>query len=359
MTGLETLLLRTRIKKNIALCCILVLCIMLTGCAEDKRTKVFLTTGFSEDELFVMEDTACLLPELMIYLKDIQSRYESVYGEGIWSTTVDGVSMADNIKDNALSQISQIKAMTLFAKSNNIELTEDEITLSGEAAKDFYESLSPEVIEETGITVEILENMYKEYALANKLYAALIEDINPEISDDEARTITVQHIFIKTYTTDNEGKMQDYSDSAKEIALRKAEEILKLALDGEHDFHSLVLQYSDGNLDDYSFGKNATEPEFEEAAFNLGVDEISGIVTTKYGYHIIKCLSTFNREETDLNKIVLADVYKQKNFGEHYDNFASNLTTYFNDELWQNTDFKPGIIIDGQSFFTVYNKYFK
>ena len=34
----------------------------------------------------------------------------------------------------------------------------------------------------------------------------LIADINPEISDDEARTITVQHILIKTYSLNEDGE---------------------------------------------------------------------------------------------------------------------------------------------------------
>ena len=33
-----------------------------------------------------------------------------------------------------------------------------------------------------------------------QVYEYIIKDINPEISDDEARTITVDYILIKTYT---------------------------------------------------------------------------------------------------------------------------------------------------------------
>ena len=41
--------------------------------------------------------------------------------------------------------------------------------------------------------------------LADKVYRQIISDINPEISDDEARTITVQHILIKTVTENADG----------------------------------------------------------------------------------------------------------------------------------------------------------
>ena len=330
--------------------------LMMTGCSD--RKQVYLTTGFKEDELFKINDISGTLPELYIYLNDYAGKYERVYGESIFETEVDDVTMADNVKDNALAELSQIKAMNLLAKQNGTELSEEEVLLANEAATDYYASMRSDAADEYGITTDLLSNMFKEYRLSQKLYEEMIEDINPEISDDEARTITVEHIFIKTYTRDSAGNPVEYSEAAKNIAYEKAEEILSLAKDGEHDFHDLVLQFSDGELSDYSFGKGDTESEFEEAAFNLGVDEISDVVTTRYGYHIIKCLSTFNREETDLNKIKIADKLREESFGDYFDEFSSSLVTYLNDELWESVNITPGNYLSDQSFFDVYNKYF-
>lgn len=57
--------------------------------------------------------------------------------------------------------------------------------------------------------------MYEEYSLAQKVYEYLIADINPEISDDEARTITVQHILVKTYSLNEAGERVPYTDEKK------------------------------------------------------------------------------------------------------------------------------------------------
>ena len=54
-------------------------------------------------------------------------------------------------------------------------------------------------IEAMGATEEIVENLYREYAMADKVYQLIIQDINPEISDDEARKITVQQIFLQQH----------------------------------------------------------------------------------------------------------------------------------------------------------------
>ena len=60
----------------------------------------------------------------------------------------------------------------------------------------------------------------------------------------------------------------------------------------------------------------------EEAAFNLGTDEISGIVETEHGYHIIKCISTFDRDETDRNKIKIVEQRRKEVFNEEYSGFV-------------------------------------
>jgi len=68
-----------------------------------------------------------------------------------------------------------------------------------------------------------------------------------------------------------------------------AAEILERALAGE-DFDALVAAYSDDGMppEGYAFTQGAMVPEFCEAARNLEIGEISGLVQTQFGFHIIK-----------------------------------------------------------------------
>ena len=333
--------------------------LLLTGCGSDSDSKkVVLTTGFDKNEVFRIEEASCSKEEMQVYLTNIQNHYETVFGSQIWETNINGVSLEENVKDTALAKMAQIKAMTLLARKHNVTLTEEEWAKVEEAAAEYYQSLNETEIELMGITENTIVSLYGEFAVSNKLYHYLIKDINPEISDDEARTITVEHIHIKTYHLDENGNKVDYSDYAKKQAYETAFEVAKSAKAGE-DFHRLADKYSEDETLTYSFGKGEMEAGFEEAAFNLGTNEISDVVETQYGYHVIKCISTFNKEVTDENKKKIVEERKKEVFGEEYESFTGSLVKNLNKELWNEITFIHDEEVTTGDFFEIYNKYFE
>ena len=102
--------------------------------------------------------------------------------------------------------------------------------------------------------------------------------------------VKVSHILIKTPLPAADGKVDD---KAVEAARVKAEDVLKQVKAGG-DFAKLAEKYSDdpgsakngGSLG--LIGRGRTVPEFEKAAFSLPKGQISDLVKSSYGYHIIR-----------------------------------------------------------------------
>ncbi|MFM2123586.1 MAG: hypothetical protein RL328_37, partial [Acidobacteriota bacterium] len=96
--------------------------------------------------------------------------------------------------------------------------------------------------------------------------------------------IHARHILVST---------ADKSDAEKKTLLAKAEDLAKQAKGGAN-FSDLAKKSSDdtGNApnggDLGTFGRGQMVPEFENAAFALKPGEVSGVVTSQFGYHIIK-----------------------------------------------------------------------
>ncbi|MCR5527518.1 MAG: peptidylprolyl isomerase [Lachnospiraceae bacterium] len=321
--------------------------------------KIVLTEGFSENEIFRINTLGCNLGEAKVYMRTSEDKYSRIFGNEIWSKDIGGTTLENELKSTTLARLAQIKAMNLLAISRGVTLTQEEEEMADKAADKYYSSLSDECKSSLGVSEELICKMYKEYAVANKVYLDVTRDINPEISDDEARTISVKQILLKTYSLDSNGEKHEFSDTDKQSVYQRAQQILEKVKNGE-DFDSLVEQYNEDTQSLYTFGKGTMPEAFEEAAFNLDTDEVSDIVETEYGYHIIKCVSTFDREETDNNKTRILKQRKKEAFNQVYDEFVQTLHSNLNNELWDKVEFNSGDEdADAEGFFDVYNEIFK
>lgn len=341
-------------KRWTALALSLFLALGLGGCESINRdTKIVLTTGFTKDEVFRIETASCYKKEVMVYLTNLQNQYEQVYGTEIWQQERDGVTIEQSVKESVLAEIAQIKTMNLMAENYGLSLNEAEQSAVEEAAKTYYESLTETEKKQLDVTVDTIRQLYREYALADKVYDYMIKDVNPEISDDEARTVVVQQILIRTGTQE-----QPYSDEQKSYAYAQAVEALRRVEAGE-DFDVVAARYSEAAESTVSIRKGDRDAAYEDTAFELGNEEVSDVIETPEGYYILKCVSTLNREETDSNKVKIVEERRKEVFGREYDSYVKTLTRHMNEELWQEITLLHNSEITTSDFFEVFARYYK
>ena len=349
---------KTRIKRLLWLPVILLLEVfLLSGCDKDK-TKIVFTTGFEEDVVFKIEDISCTKSEIMIYLVNTENIYDEVFGEKIWKVPYDGKDVESRYKETILARISQIKAMNLYAKEIGVNLNDEEKKNISMAANEYFSSLSNEEKQLFNVSEDLLYNMYAELAVANKGYEEVTKGVNPEISDDEARTVTIRSILIKTYNIDENGNKIQYSQQMKADAMKRAYEILGKIKAGE-EFEILEADYNEDEKSSYSFARGVMPKVIEDAAFNLDEGEVSDVIESEYGYHIIKVISNFDEEQTDINKQLIVSKRKEEAFVETYDNYIKTLTSSINMDLWNSISYERSEGVSTTTFFDVYDKYFK
>ncbi|PIS43931.1 MAG: hypothetical protein COT22_13235, partial [Ignavibacteria bacterium CG08_land_8_20_14_0_20_37_9] len=102
------------------------------------------------------------------------------------------------------------------------------------------------------------------------------------------------------------------------------------------DFAKLAEEYSKdpgsakkgGDLD--FFSRRVMVKEFDEAAFNLKVGEVSDIVKTNYGYHLIKQTDKKSYPGFDEEKEELKKIYKQTRYNADNDTLLNFYKTKYN-----------------------------
>ena len=310
----------------------------LAGCKHFENTEFVLTTGLTEDQLFKVGNSVCTLPEAMVYVMDYQRQYESVYGVEMWEHDFGGITLEEYVKNIIVSQLASMKAVTLLAKDYEVELTETEMDRVKKAAKEYISSMGSDVVKYMGVKTESVESLYHDHVLSRKVYQEITKDVNTEVSDDEARIITVQQIRLDT----------------KE----RAEEIL-LELSEGKEFMTLASVYSQDSQISYTFGRGEKSSAYEEAAFALENEGISGIIEEEDGYYILKCINNFDREATEENKITMVERRRDEIFSEVYEELVANTPSEFNSRIWEQIQFEDWTGEIPESFLEIYSKYFE
>lgn len=121
---------------------------------------------------------------------------------------------------------------------------------------------------------------------------------------EQPEQVRASHILIGTRDPATNSELTEEQKKAKR---KLADDLLKRAQAGE-DFAKLAKEYSDdpGSKDkggEYTFPRGQMVPEFEAAAFSLNTNQISEVIATQFGYHIIKLSEKIAAQKIELAKI--------------------------------------------------------
>lgn len=236
-----------------------------------------------------------------------KSQYEQQFGTEVWDQEVDGKKFGDIAKDKLLDMIIDEKLQLKKAAELGISVSDEEVNNEIENAKKYFETQEKfdEFLKGQSMDLDYFKESVKKDMTISKLIEKLTENIS--ITDNE----------VKSYYDSHQNEFM--SVKASHILLdtkEDADKMLQRVKAGEN-FNELAKEFSkdpsakenSGDLDYFRHG-DMVEP-FEKAAFALKPGEVSDIVQTDFGFHIIKVedskLDKFEDVKEELKGTILGD----------------------------------------------------
>lgn len=312
--------------------------------------------GFSKDTaLLTVNGAEVTAEEYLYWLGNMTSYYEmmmSMYGGSL--------NLDEAIDDNGTTWDTQLKeisyqnavliAVTPEAAARYgvalddddlaelVEQRESNIESAGSEAKYAYQLQGMGISDETSFELDRvsalftkLEEVYTQKLLTEGDPDALTaEDVAAYL--EESGTLRAKHILLLTKDPDTN---EEYDDAKKAEQKTKAEDILAQLRADPTQFDTLMNENSeDSGLssypDGYLFGPGEMVTEFEEGTKALEVGEISDLIESTFGYHIILRLDADcdeSRQECAENKFndMMSDVVNSAQVEKmpEYDSFTT------------------------------------
>lgn len=286
----------------------------------------------------VRETSGYTNPQTMILIATEKNRYRSVYTDQIWQVRVDqdGTTFQTYLLGEVKNFLRELKTMNLLADEEGIELSTQEKEKLNELAALYYDSLTAEDLEYMGVEESDVYTMYEEYHRANKLVDELTKDVNLEISDSEAKIITVEEIKLSS--------------------LEQAQEVYAQVMAEGADFASIAKTYSEDSEIEKQVGRSERQKGYEDAVFSLGIGEVSPIIEEEGVYYLVRCVSDYDEEATLERKKQLSLYRKNQAFRQIYDAFAAEHPVEIQGSIWEEVSFTSDDQSTAAGFFELYQE---
>lgn len=314
-----------------------VLAVGSSGCRVGNE-EVTISRGMADDEVFLIDGKVCTLPVMKLLLMNNMNLHGESYGIDLLQNEDLKVQkkFEQYVKKISMDEITRVYSMVALANAQGVTLTDEQKELAQWAGEDCFQSLTDEEVAYLNISQENVQDIYEKYALADKLYQSLVQDVNEEVSDDEARVMEVRQI----YTMNEEQARKALAD-----------------LEAETEFSTVAANYNEADEISLTLQRGMLPEEAENVVFSMEDGEISDLIETDQGYYIFCCDNKFDEEQTQIHKQDIVEQRKQEAFHSVYDPFVETIHSKLNESVWDDLSVREMEKYSFADFDVMYEKY--
>lgn len=311
----------------------------LTACNGGEGTD---SSEQVKNALMVVGNKSVSYEEAFAYIYMLKQQYEASMGESIWDFEMgEGVTFEEYAKKHIVDELTQLKMIGQEGEKLGIVLEEDEIQEAKNMAANFIATVSKEDKEAYSLTEELMASIYEEHILAEKVYEVTTNEINTNISDDEAKQMTVQYLVVMTNGVDKNGNKVKMTKEEKKQAKKKAKSLYKEAKSlKKNRFYEFANTNSDAKEVEVTFGKKNMPEDFGEIAMGLKTGKMSELIEGEKGYYIIYCVSDYDEDATLAKKEEIIAKRQDKLFRKKYTEWSQGYKLIISTALWDEIGFK-------------------
>lgn len=275
--------------------------------------------------------------ETMVILTTEKLRYENVYTDEIWAAAIDqqGTTFEMVLLPQVHDFLIELKTMSNMAEEREITLTSREKELVTEAAGKYYMALGSENAETFDLEQSDVAELYSDYWISEKLVEQLTGSMNLEVSDSEAKVITVSQIEVSDRET--------------------AEEVLEKVQEAGEEFYSIAKEYSEQEEIKKQIYRGMMNDAYENAAFSLAEDEVSQVIAEDGKYYVLQCVDDYDEEATKLRKDQMMREKKTEAFHTSFQAYKAEHPLIGDEELWKSLSVADSPKVEAD-FFAIYEE---
>lgn len=308
---------------------------MLTGCSSVNKDAVVATFDETEIKLGVANFAARLQQA------SSDEFYRAYFGDEVWGSDLfgKGTTMEESVKDSVMQSLFDMYTLQAHMVEYDVELTEEDKTAITQATTDFIAANDKDALDALGADEEIVEEYLTLMTVQDKMYDAIIAQVDTNVSDEEANTGAYSYVRVPKSYTDADGNVAEYTeDELAELATT----VENFATEAQEDTLETVAETYGYTVSTGTF--TAEDENVNETVLTTlkasEEGEVSDVIDTETAYYIVRLDAETDTEATELNRQSIISERESALYADTLSAWEEEHEWVVNEKVWATVTFE-------------------